>query len=179
VSQQVRSTGTATPAGRVLFWALLRAFAVTVVLVVLYLTLPLGGRSDAHLVTEILCAMVLLGAVITWELRSVLRAELPVVRGIQALATSTSLLLLIFASAYYAISTQEPSAFNERLDRVDALYFTVTVFATVGFGDIVADAQHARVVVTIQMLVDLVILGVGIRLLVGAVRRRRQSQLTT
>ena len=181
MSEQERPSGTGSggrPVGRILVLGLLRAFGVTVVLVVLYTLLPLGARSDSHLVTEVVIGVLLLGVVIAWEMRAVLRAEFPVVRGIQALATSTSLLLVLFASAYYAISTVQPSAFNEPLDRTDALYFTVTVFATVGFGDIVADAEHARVVVMIQMLVDLVILGVGIRLLVGAVRRRRQSQLT-
>ncbi len=32
----------------------------------------------------------------------------------------------------------DPAAFNETLTRIDSLYFTLTVFATVGFGDIAA-----------------------------------------
>lgn len=182
MSQQVRPSESGSggrPVGGLLALGTVRALGVTVVLVVLYATLPLGARSDAHLVTEVVVGVLLLSGVIAWELRAVLRAEYPVLRGIQALATSTSLLLLLFAAAYYSISADEPTAFNEPLDRTDALYFTVTVFATVGFGDIVAVADHARMVVMIQMLVDLAILGVGIRLLVGAVRRRRASKLAS
>ena len=37
---------------------------------------------------------------------------------------------------------------------MDSLYFSVTVFATVGFGDISAVSDAARVVVTIRMITD-------------------------
>ena len=56
------------------------------------------------------------------------------------------------------------------LTKTDSLYFTVTVFATVGFGDITATSQAARLIVTVQMILDLIILGLGIRLLLGAAR---------
>ena len=35
------------------------------------------------------------------------------------------------------------------------------MFATVGFGDITAKTEVARLVVTVQMMIDLVILGLG------------------
>ena len=61
------------------------------------------------------------------------------------------------------------------LTRTDSLYFTVTVFATVGFGDIIATSQTARLLVTVQMILDLVVLGLGIRVFLGAVQRGRQQ----
>jgi hypothetical protein len=60
------------------------------------------------------------------------------------------------------------------LTRTDALYFTVTVFSTVGFGDIAPKSEVARVVLIVQMLGDLAVLGAGIRILLGAVQRGRQ-----
>jgi hypothetical protein len=70
------------------------------------------------------------------------------------------------------------ASFNESLTRTDALYFTVTVFTTVGFGDIVATSASARVVVIVQMLAGLLLLGAGIRVLLRAVQRglERRSQ---
>ena len=54
------------------------------------------------------------------------------------------------------------ASFTEPLTRTDALYFTVTVFSTVGFGDISPKSEAARVVLIVQMLADLVLLwGVG------------------
>jgi voltage-gated potassium channel len=63
----------------------------------------------------------------------------------------------------------------ETLTRTDSLYFTVTVFATVGFGDITATSETARVLVTVQMILDLIVLGLGVRAFVGAVEVGRQQ----
>jgi hypothetical protein len=48
------------------------------------------------------------------------------------------------------------------------LYFAVTVFSTVGFGDIAAWSQPARIVVMIQILADLIYIGLLVRALFGA-----------
>jgi voltage-gated potassium channel len=58
---------------------------------------------------------------------------------------------------------------------IDALYFTVTTFSTVGYGDITAVGQSARLMVTAQMILDLLALGLGIRVFIGAVQLARQA----
>ena len=68
-------------------------------------------------------------------------------------------------------SLNDPSGFSQPLDHVTALYFTVTVFATVGFGDIVAQSNSMRLLVTLQMLLNLAMLGLVIRLMTSAARR--------
>jgi len=50
------------------------------------------------------------------------------------------------------------------------------VFSTVGFGDITAKTETARLVVTVQMIADLIVLGLGIKVIVGAVTRGRQQR---
>ena len=86
------------------------------------------------------------------------------------------LFLLLFAWAYFTMANNNPANFNiHPLTRTDALYFTVTVFSTVGFGDIVAVSQPARLVVTVQMLLDLLVLGLVVRAFVGAVQFARQQ----
>jgi Ion channel/Bacterial regulatory proteins, gntR family len=87
---------------------------------------------------------------------------------------SVPLFLLLFASSYVVMARMSASNFGERLTHTDGLYFTVTVFSTVGFGDITAKSQAARLVVTGQIIADLVILGLAIKVIVGAVSRRRQ-----
>jgi len=62
------------------------------------------------------------------------------------------------------------------MTHTNALYFVVTVFATVGFGDITAQTEAARLLVTGQMITDLIILGLGAKVILGAVQRGRQRQ---
>ena len=80
------------------------------------------------------------------------------------------MLLVVFASTYWIVAAQQAGAFTEPLNRTDGLYFTVTVFSTVGFGDITPVSQLARVLVTVQMLVGLVTVGLIAKLVVGAVQ---------
>ena len=88
--------------------------------------------------------------------------------------------IVIFTLVYVTMSEVDPGAFDEPVTRIAGLYFTVTVFTTVGFGDIVARTDAARAVVTVQMLLDLVILGGLVRVVIGAsqlalMRRRSEA----
>jgi voltage-gated potassium channel len=108
--------------------------------------------------------------------RAIISARHPAVRAVEALASTVPLFLLLFASAYFTMAGTNPASFSTHsLTRTDALYFTVTTFSTVGFGDITAVSQSARLVVTAQMLLDLLALGLGIRVFTGAVQLARQQ----
>jgi voltage-gated potassium channel len=52
-----------------------------------------------------------------------------------------------------------------------ALYFAVTIFSTVGFGDITPYSDLARITTTIQMLADLAVIAIVIRLILGVATR--------
>ncbi|MEU8460471.1 potassium channel family protein [Streptomyces sp. NPDC029003] len=54
---------------------------------------------------------------------------------------------------------------RQALARTDALCFTVTTFATVGFGDIVPLTQGAKVAVLVQVLGDLLLVGVALKVI--------------
>jgi len=153
---------------------LLRALATSVVLVALYYMLPLDHIKNVTL--TLAAGMAILLAVTIWQVRAIIRARYPALRAVEALAATVPLFLLLFASAYFTMAGTNPANFSPHsLTRTDALYFTVTVFSTVGFGDITAASQSARLVVTVQMLLDLLVLGLGIRVIIGAVQRARQQ----
>ena len=114
--------------------------------------------------------LVLVGVIVATQLRAVLRAAHPRLRAAGVLVFSSPLLLVLFATAYLLMSRDRYDAFSETLTRVDALYFATTVFATVGFGDIVPVSQPARVLVLVQILVDLVYVGLLARALYEAAR---------
>jgi voltage-gated potassium channel len=58
------------------------------------------------------------------------------------------------------------------MTRLDALYFTMATFATVGYGDITPVSEPARFVTLLQMIGGLVLIGVVARVLIGAARLR-------
>jgi hypothetical protein len=144
------------------------------VLVVIYYLLPLNRSSTAVAVTLLLIGLVALMGLVAYQVRSIVRSAFPLLRGVEALATSIPFFLLLFAATYVVLTTISAGNFSQPLSRTDAIYFTVTVFATVGFGDITAKTEVARLVVTGQMLADLVVLGLGVRVLLSAVQRGRQ-----
>jgi hypothetical protein len=86
--------------------------------------------------------------------------------------------VLTFAATYVVVDHNSPGSFTEPLSRLDAAYFAVTVLATVGFGDITPLTEVTRSLVMAQMLVDLAFVGLVAKVLVGAVRRRRDEMQT-
>jgi voltage-gated potassium channel len=165
---------------RVLAAAVLRALMSAVVLVTLYYLVPLDDEFRLSSAMRAIVGLALFVAVLIWQIRRVLSAKHPEIRAIEALAVTLPLFLLLFATTYFLMSVHGSGVFSqEDLTRTDALYLTVTIFATVGFGDISAVSQAARVAVMIQMLLDLVILGVGINAFVGAARVGRKRQTAT
>lgn len=59
--------------------------------------------------------------------------------------------LLLFALLDYGLAVHRPGEFSELHSRVDALYFALSTLLTVGFGDVSAQGQTARVVLCFQM----------------------------
>jgi Ion channel len=166
----------ARPPRRIIVGAVLRAVGSTVALVAIYYLLPLDHSSTGVAVTMLAIGLVALVGLVTFQVRWILRSRFPGLRGVEALATSIPLFLLLFASTYVVLDTISASNFSEPLTRTDALYFTVTVFSTVGFGDITAKTEAARLVVTGQMIVDLVAIALAVKVIVGAVKQGRQRQ---
>ena len=156
-------------------WAVLRTVGSAALVVTLYYVLPLGHRSDA--VTWLLVGFwaVALTGTIVWQVRAIVRSSHPGVRAVEALTFTVPVFLGLFAAAYFVMA-RTSGIFTEPLTRTDSLYFTVTVFSTVGFGDITAKSESARLVVTAQILADLVFIGVVIKIVLDAVQRGRERQ---
>jgi voltage-gated potassium channel len=150
--------------------ALLRALLTAAALVVLYYALPITGQAGSSPTVVLAVGLLVFAVAITWQVQAILRAEYPALRAIEALGAAIPLFLIVFASAYLLLADNQAGAFSEPLDKTDALYFTVTVFSTVGFGDITPRAELARVVTMVQMLGDLLVVGLIVRLMLLAVR---------
>ena len=168
-----------SPSRRSVVVASVRALLTAAVLVALYYLLPLDNSgSDASVIVKLALGSVLFVGLMLWQLRAIAQSDNPGLRALEGLFLAIPLFLLLFAAAYYLMSRADPSDFTAPLSRTDALYFTVTIFSTVGFGDISAKAEAARLVVTAQMFLDLIILGLGVRVILSAVQRGRE-RITT
>ena len=120
---------------RVVVRSLLRSAALSVSLILAYYLLPLRPGTGAAL-TWLVGGLTLVVVVIASQVRAILTAKYPWLRTITVLAVGTPLLIVAFAATYFLMASSDPASFSQPLDRTAALYFTVTVLATVGFGDI-------------------------------------------
>ncbi|HEY5184127.1 MAG TPA: potassium channel family protein [Actinomycetes bacterium] len=145
---------------------------LTVVLVLgLYFVAPLGRDTGAAGWVTVGVGLCAIGVVVVFQGRRIMRSERPVVQAAEALTLTWLLFVTLFASTYYTLQSGQPASFGTELTKLDSLYFTVTVFATVGFGDIAPLSQLARGLVTAQMVGDLVFIGVAIRVLMEVTKR--------
>jgi hypothetical protein len=170
------------PAGHAWKRGLLVLLRVSLSLSLLFAAYYLIPARSSHEGTDLpwlILQLCVFGVIVGVQVPAIVKAKYPILRAVEALAVIVPLYLLIFARIYLSSSLNDPSVFSRPLDHTAALYFTVTVFASVGFGDIVAQTNDMRLLVTAQMLLNLVVLGLVIRVLTMAARRgvaRREGQ---
>ena len=153
---------------------LLRALLTATLLLVLYYVAPMDHALDSRTVLLLIVCVVAFAALVAWRLREITQSEYPGLRAIETLAAVLPFYILVFATAYFLAGRSDSANFSQPMTRTGALYFSVTVFSTTGFGDITAKTDAARLVVTAQMLLDLILLGFGARAFVSAVKLGRQ-----
>ncbi|KUJ64043.1 hypothetical protein ACZ90_62980 [Streptomyces albus subsp. albus] len=147
-----------------------RCFLAVGLSVAIYYLVPLDHGLNAGTAIAMAISLLLFIGVIAWQIRSIIHSAYPRLRAIEMLATMGPIFLVIFSAAYVLLFRNQEGAFSESLSRTDALYFTVTVFATVGFGDITPRTETARILTMAQMLADLVLVGLVARIVLGAVQ---------
>ena len=152
--------------------AIVKIFAVWVGMFGAYYLAPVSLLGARYVVVGLIGASAVFVVVVAWQVRRIGRAKLPTVQAVQALGLLIPFFLVMFASCYLSLAIVAPRNFSQLLDHTASLYFTVTVFATVGFGDIVPLTAHARLITAVQMLLDLVVLGAVVRIVIFAARRR-------
>jgi hypothetical protein len=162
------------PARRPLLLGVARTGLTAAGLLVLFFVLPLDRQFSAGTLLALGAGVVAVGLLVAWQVRSILHSPHPALRAVEATALSLPLFLLLFAATYAVLSASDPGAFTEELSRIDCLYFVITVFATVGFGDISAVTALARLLVSLQMVGDLILIGLVLRVFLTAVDRGRR-----
>lgn len=158
-----------------------RSLVSLVVLVVVYYAVPTGVFPSATAAVVSVVGLVVgvgvLAVLIVAQIRRQARAGADsdgVVR-LQSLLMLVYLSVVVFAFGYYLLADATDDQFAGLETRTDALYFTVTTLATVGFGDVHPTGQAARALVTGQIVFNLVFLASLVSLLTHQVRRRADA----
>jgi hypothetical protein len=149
---------------------LARSIVLAAVWVVAYYLLPLNRSFTVGTVIALVAGLAAATGVFVWQLRSIARSPYPNLRAIGVLASTTPFFLLLFAACYFLMEHANAKSFNQALNKTDALYFTITVFTTVGFGDIVPLVTASRLLTTMQMVLDVLLIGVAARFVVEAIQ---------
>jgi len=164
---------------RVVGRSALRILVSVVLLFALYALLPAAGRTGLGTLIKLLLGLVIFAAVLGWQVLKIMGAEHPELRAAEALAAAIPVVLIVFAFTYLSLSHFKPGSFSEPLDHVRAVYFVITVLSTVGFGDITPKTHAAMILVSFQIMLDLVLLVGIVRAVFFAAQvgvRRRQSE---
>ena len=164
---------------RVISRTAIRILVSVVVLFALYGGLPVADRTGLGTLLELFVGLIIFGAVLGWQVLKIMGAEHPELRAAEALAVAVPVVLIVFAFTYLSLSHARPGSFSEPLNHVRSVYFVITVISTVGFGDITPKTDAAMIVVSFQIMLDLVLLVGIVRAVFFAAQvgvRRRQTE---
>jgi voltage-gated potassium channel len=145
-------------------------------LLVGYYTIPIVPDPHSSVWWRLAIGIGIVAVVLSHEINAILRHHQPMRRAIIALAVILPLFVVMFSWLYITLSRSDPASFNTLMNRTKSLYFTITVLSTVGFGDIVPRTDAARIVVAVQMVLDLALFAVVVRLIFGAASRAVSRQ---
>jgi len=161
----------------------LRSALTMVGLLALYAVIPVPGQREPLWFT-VLMALVGLAALAYAFITLAQRAQRAQRADTASKQTSIRLEALIavlyafvvFVSLVYLALSSSAGQFSGLHTRVDALYFTTSTISTVGFGDIHATGQASRALVTLQMFLDLVFVGLTARIILPTLARQRAEK---
>jgi voltage-gated potassium channel len=117
--------------------------------------------------TVVITAVFLIGlagaaALIVWQVIAYRDAKMSGRARLQGLLVALYVAVLFFALSYYLLGTSNPEAIVGLETHLDALYFSLTIVSTVGFGDVHAVNQAARAVVSLQLVFDLIFVSLAV-----------------
>lgn len=161
-------------ARRLIRRAWLRHLLALVGMVVIFYTVPLGalslsGRTGASV------AMTLVGVgCLGWAITAQVRRQLMPGQDadLQSLVMLLEMVAVVFALGYYVLEQSAPGQVAGLSTRTDALYFTLSTISTIGYGDVHAAGQVARVLVIIQIVFDVVFVAAVATTVTGRFRSR-------
>lgn len=161
-------------------WAHLALIIAAVVTV--YFVVPISPDLKRNTLIRVLIAILILALMAAGVVRQLRRHLDDSDRRVDGLIVSITVVMSVFALSFLTLDQRDPTQFASMETRLDALYFTVTTAASVGYGDVHAVGQAARAMVLVQMVFNVVFIGTAVALLssrIRAVASARAAQART
>lgn len=135
-------------------------------LLVAYYAFPLRWTADSLVAvgTSLLVtvgALSLVGTVMVKELGAVRRGAPG--RSLRVLAMMLIVLVMAASLTFFLLDEIRPDEITGLDTRTDALYFTLSTMTTVGYGDVHAEGQIARVLVCVLIVFNIVVVASLVR----------------
>ena len=142
-----------------------RPILTFVAVLVAYYAFPVDfDRAPGFVILSLvltLAGLGLIGWTMVSELGHLRRGEAS--RSSPALAMLILLLVMSFSLAFFLLELASPGQIADLHTRTDALYFTLSTMATVGYGDVHAEGQAARALVSAVIAFDVVVVASLVR----------------
>jgi voltage-gated potassium channel len=162
---------------RMIALALLRSAGVVTSTLIVYALIPIREQTALAIGASAVLGLVVVAVVFVRQVRRISSAASPISAALEALALVLGMFVSLFAFVYASLDALALDSFTQPVDKVAAVYFSVAVLATVGFGDVAAVSDMARILVTIQMVLDLVLIGAAVKVLGASARRAVDARL--
>ena len=147
------------------------------VVLLVYALLPMGGDQWWSAVIPLLViGTCVFTYVFVHGLRRIISGRHPAIEAVETMVLTILVVIVVFATIAVDIEAQWPGSYSEGLTKIDGIYFSVTTIATVGYGDITPVTEGARLATVVQMLANLAVLGLAVRLLTRALSRSQASR---
>ena len=156
----------------IVIWAIIRVIiGLVCVAIVMSFAPDQPSKSAIYSIVMVVALMSAYGVYFWYQLRGVKRARFPTLRAIEALILIAAMFLAVFSIAYLLLSRGNPNSFTEPLTGFSSYYFSLTVLATVGFGDITPVSTASRAITMVQMALDLVFVAILLRVVMGTAKK--------
>ena len=120
------------------------------------------GRTPVVVVVTFVGGLAGATALVAWQVRAFQQAAASGEARLRGLLIAVYVAMLSFAATYYVLASAHPGQIAGLRTRTDALYFTLGILSTVGFGDVHAAGQAARAMVSLQIAFDLLVVSLAV-----------------
>lgn len=152
----------------------LRAVVAVALALTVYFVVPVETH-DRDLAVRLMVSLLALGLLTAGVIWQVMRHVEDPGRQIDGLLLALVVAVLAFALAFFRLEAVDPGQIPGLATRVDALYFTMTTLLTIGYGDIHAAGQGARVLVLIAMVFNVAVIATAVSTVTSRVRKHAEE----